>query len=272
MIRRLYFPIVTLFWVAMNLLLWRSEMSARSTGGSPVPVDLVWEKILTAPDDSSLVIHYQGRKLGHCRWAANIVEDRAADPAAEETEIEGRVRRTLGYTLDFEGNLVLEETPQRLRFAWHAGFGPRRTWRDMSLRLTLRPHTWEVRAEADKELVTFRQEESDRRWERQFTFEDLARPERVLAAFGLPFDLSWMSGLATGLGGIAPRRLALGLQWEARTDWFTLAQSRLRAYRLEARLLDKYRAVVIVSRVGEILRVELPNDLVLVNEAVALHP
>jgi len=34
-------------------------------------------------------------------------------------------------------------------------------------------------------------------------------------------------------------------------------------------VLDKYRAVVIVSRVGEILRVELPGDVVLVNEAIA---
>jgi len=33
-------------------------------------------------------------------------------------------------------------------------------------------------------------------------------------------------------------------------------------------LLDRYQAVVVVSRVGEILRVELPNGLLLVNEAL----
>ena len=40
----------------------------------------------------------------------------------------------------------------------------------------------------------------------------------------------------------------------------------VRAYRLEATVLDKYRMRVIVSRVGEILRVELPDGWELVND------
>jgi hypothetical protein len=43
----------------------------------------------------------------------------------------------------------------------------------------------------------------------------------------------------------------------------------VRVYRLQARLLDRYQIVVVVSRVGEILRVELPNGLLLVNEALS---
>ena len=35
-----------------------------------------------------------------------------------------------------------------------------------------------------------------------------------------------------------------------------------------ARLLDRYPIVIFVSRVGEILRVELPDNLVLVNEGL----
>ena len=53
MIPRVTFLSIAAFWVAMNLLLWRSEYGSRGSG-IPVPVDLVWRKNLTAPDTSSL--------------------------------------------------------------------------------------------------------------------------------------------------------------------------------------------------------------------------
>ena len=91
----------------------------------------------------------------------------------------------------------------------------------------------------------------------------------LLAGLGLPPATAWLATLAQGFKLPDPTTLALGLAWEARSDWFKLGHSRLRVYRVEARLLDKYRATVVLSRVGEILRVELPDDLVLVNEALA---
>ena len=46
---RIYFLIVTAFFVTMNVLLWRSEYGARSYQGSSLPSELVWEKVLTSP-------------------------------------------------------------------------------------------------------------------------------------------------------------------------------------------------------------------------------
>ena len=43
----------------------------------------------------------------------------------------------------------------------------------------------------------------------------------------------------------------------------------MRAYRLQARLLDRYQARIFVSRVGEILRVDLPDEVVLLNDQLA---
>jgi hypothetical protein len=40
----------------------------------------------------------------------------------------------------------------------------------------------------------------------------------------------------------------------------------VRAYRLKTRILDRYDIVIFVSRVGEILRVELPDEIVLTND------
>ena len=62
--------------------------------------------------------------------------------------------------------------------------------------------------------------------------------------------------------------MSLGLDWKARTDWLNIAHERVRAYRIEARLLDKYRAALVISRVGELMRVELPAGVQLVNETL----
>jgi hypothetical protein len=44
----------------------------------------------------------------------------------------------------------------------------------------------------------------------------------------------------------------------------------VRAYRLKATLLDRFHATFYVSPVGEILRVELPNKIVVVNDRVSV--
>jgi len=73
---------------------------------------------------------------------------------------------------------------------------------------------------------------------------------------GLPMDLSQLQSEATKLN------------WEARNDWLTMGNARIRVYRLTLKLLDRYEIGVLVSRVGEILRVELPEGVLLVNEAL----
>ena len=59
---RILFILIAGFWITMNFLLWRAEYSSQG-GGEEVPVKLVWRKILTAPDSSSLSIYQQGEKF-----------------------------------------------------------------------------------------------------------------------------------------------------------------------------------------------------------------
>jgi hypothetical protein len=56
------------------------------------------------------------------------------------------------------------------------------------------------------------------------------------------------------------------LRWEARYESVKLGHASIRAYRLRLNLLDHFAAVIFVSRVGEILRVELPGGIVLAND------
>ena len=69
---RIYFLTVVAFWLVMNALLLRSQWGAHSRIGSAVPPEVVWEKILSAPDTSSLDIYEHSNKVGICHWVANV--------------------------------------------------------------------------------------------------------------------------------------------------------------------------------------------------------
>src|SRR5512136_508398 len=98
MLTRAALMVLTLFWLAMNVLLWRSEFGPRNPMGSVVPVEAVWRKILTAPDDSALEIRHRGKKIGFCHWAANLGRERATGKTlAEEALPEGSIERLSCY-------------------------------------------------------------------------------------------------------------------------------------------------------------------------------
>ena len=81
------------------------------------------------------------------------------------------------------------------------------------------------------------------------------------------------ASLLAGLG-FHPRQLlgaGLDLEWESRSDWLNLGSSRIRIYRLRARWMNRFDIVLLISRAGEILRITLPGDLELRNEAMIWH-
>lgn len=267
-LKRVWLPLVTLFWVAMNALLWRAEMAARSDGGSPVSPDLVWDRMLTAPDESALEIRHAGRKVGWVRWIPRIEEEPPAE-AAERELPEGRVERVTGYTIVLDGSVAVPDTDQRYRFSGQLSFDPARQWRALSLRVTRRPQVWEVRADLREQALTFRWGEEPGGWEQRFTFAELANPEALLAALGLPLPGGWLRALFPALNPGQARPAALGLSWDTRSDWLPLGSARTRIFRVRAQVLDRHEVVLVLSRVGEIFRLDLPGRLTLVNDAVA---
>src|SRR5262245_44408715 len=114
MFNRVYFPLIVLFWVVMNVLLWRAEFGGGTEAVSSVSSEVVWQKILTAPDDSTLEITWNGKRIGYCRWVANVGEELATGKiASEDYTPEGMIRRLGRYTVDLEGNVLSGEPPTR---------------------------------------------------------------------------------------------------------------------------------------------------------------
>lgn len=280
--RRLAFLAITAFFVTMNVLLWRSEFRPQGEG-TPVPLAVVWEKILRAPDDSDLEIFHQKKKIGHLRWAANAGETATTNTApADDGLQEGMVRKVGGYTIDIlDGRLDLGEARRRVRFTMNTTFSTNHQWQMFGVQLLQRPLSLDLAASATNETVTVSFRDGDESTSRTFTFAQLRDPKALLQAVAGPVPLGLLTGgLLGGLGegGASPelaalpalQKLSLGLQWDSRQDWLKVGSAKLRCYRLQTRLLEKHQAVVYVSRVGEILRVELPDGYVLQNTRMLL--
>ena len=145
MFGRVVFILVTAFWITMNVLLWRSEFGSGKKVGSAVPIATVWQKILTAPDDSSLEIWRHGQRIGRCRWVANVGDETATGKVTpNEFEPEGQVSQPTGYSIDFEGTFAVAELDNRLRLNFHAEFSTNHHWREFTLRGGVKPALWEM--------------------------------------------------------------------------------------------------------------------------------
>src|SRR5258708_27631638 len=116
MFARACFVLLSAFWITMNVLLWRAEYGGHPGLGSTVPAQVVLQKILTAPDSSSLTVFHKGKKIGFCHWITSVGED-LAKMSAGETPPEGMVRKIVNYRLELDGNLMLWGVTDRLRFA-----------------------------------------------------------------------------------------------------------------------------------------------------------
>jgi hypothetical protein len=270
MVQRLALLTITLFWVMMNVLLWRSEFAGKNHAGGLVPLTVVWRKILTAPDSSSLEITRHGEKIGYCRWSPAEGRTGAGKWLTFDAPAPGGDEAASDYKIDVEGNLLLTGAANQLRFDLSVRFDTNQVWQEFHLRLNLRPGRWEVHSLAADRTVRLRVEDDEGASEHVITFATLADPEALAREFDVAAPLGALGAL--GLQPHAPAGGAFvpGLKWEAREDRISIGHTPVRAYRLEARLLGHYDVVVVLSRVGEILRVELPGDLVLMNDQLDL--
>lgn len=272
MVQRLTFVAIALFWVVMNVLLWRSEFG-RGESGAAIPVATVWHKMLTAPDNSSLTVFHKGKRVGFCRWSVNLGQELSTGQiSTEEYAPEGRIENLTGYTIDLEGSVALGASTNRLTFDLSLKLSTNQMWRELRLRSGYQRNIWEIRSNAGDETVRLRVDNEGQKWDATITFAELKNPERVLTDLIGPAAPVIAAGLGLPLRPSPGQTgLSINLPWEARSDWITIAHARVKAYRLTARLLDRYKISVLVSRVGEIIRVDLPGDVILVNDDIASY-
>ena len=265
MLSRAVLLVLAAFWLTMNVLLWRAEYGGHPGLGSSVPAHLVWEKLLTAPDSSSLAIYRHGQRIGYCHWITGIGQT-LARPNSSGAPPEGMVPNIANYHLELEGNLFVAGPAERLRFDTQLILGADQQWREFDLRLNMRPGMWQVHSSAAEQRVRIAWQDHGDKFERVLTFADLQHPEALLQEFGGPIALAMWSGLGLQPANAPKSQPSWRVDWEARLESIRLGHSSVRAYRLEAHLVDRFAVVVFVSRAGEILRIELPDQIMLTND------
>jgi hypothetical protein len=269
MLNRFLFIALAGFWLTMSYLLWKSEIRGRYQPGNEIPVELVFEKILTSPDNSNLEIRRRGKRIGYLRWSASIGEETAIGRRADLDAPIGMIRRLKSYTIDADGGFTGLNNPQHYKFFTSVEFATNFTWQKFSVRLNQRPFTAEVRGDLADQSAIFRLSDSETEWEQTVPLEDLKNPRKLVVKFGGP-----VVGNAVGMlmeeGVAKARRTTAQLKWQAHNDWLTVGYARFRVYRLRAELSEGQEIVIYVSRVGEIMKAELPNDVVVVNDELRL--
>jgi hypothetical protein len=263
---RVVFILVTAFWLTMNVLLWQTQFGSRRTEGS-VPVAIVWEKILTAPDDSSLTVLHQGRLVGACHLRTAVGEQWSA--IGDENVPSGPPEKNRGYRLRLDGSAVVPEWTNRIRFDAELKFDRGHAWQDMTARVTVRPVTWEIHSVAAEKNIHLKMEGGGSAFNVVLNFSDLQNPSALTYKLLGPAaaELTAEAGLPSVPSGSSAA--GLGLMWDAYDDTLRIGHSVVQVYRLHTRLLDRYDLNMIVSRAGEILRVQLPNDTLLLNDHLA---
>jgi hypothetical protein len=263
MFSRVILIALTGFWVTMNVLLWRAEYGRKAGLGTSVPARVVWDKILTSPDSSSLTIWRNGKKIGFCHWITSVSEDLSRVSSNDEPP-EGMVRDIVNYRLELGGNVSLSQPNDRLRFDSHLTLGRKGQWQAFDLRLTLRPNTWEIRSTAAERKIRLNWQDDTEIFTRSFGFSDLEHPEAIVKELGGPMAEAILSG--SGLLSGETNQAPIEIHWDARHESIRLGHSPVEVYRLETHLLNRFDVVVFVSRAGEILRAELPEGIILSND------
>ena len=128
MYARLTFLGIAAFWVTMNVLLWRLEFGVRG-GDTSVPPQLVWRKILTAPDASSLSVYQKGDRMGYCEFSTGVGQQMAAFDEGKPPP-DGFTAHA-GYQLHIAGNVSLGDFTNRLKFDGRARFDRFRQWEEL---------------------------------------------------------------------------------------------------------------------------------------------
>jgi hypothetical protein len=264
---RVLFLLITTFFLIMNVLLWRAEFGARSQSGSTVPPEVVFRKMLLAPDDSRLEIRHHRAFAGSLTLSPSIGEEHAPGKIiTDEPQPEGMIKRVSGYNLLCDGFIALDANT-RVKVEFQIRLNTNYVWQDWRLRLNLRPapYVWEVRSVAAEQTVRFLSEDDGGITERVFKFSELHNPEKILRELGGPFLPGTLMALGIPLHVGASANASLGLTWQARNDRLQIGHAQIKGYRLKARLLDRFEASIFVNTLGEVMRVDLPDEIVLMN-------
>lgn len=253
MVARLTFLAVVAFWLAMNFFLWRAEYGSRG-GDIPVPFELVWKKILTAPDPSSLSVYQNRERMGYAEISTSVGQQMAA---LDEDKLppDGLVKRA-GHQIHLAGNVAFGDFTNRFKFDGRAVFSATRQWQEFQLKITSRLVVLELHSLATNQSLHLSISGDGLNLERDLTFAELQNPDALVRAFAGNFAVALLGTM--DLPALTPAAAEKKNSWDARRTRVKIGHESIPVYRLETAALGR-TVTVDVSTLGEILRIDLPG-------------
>jgi hypothetical protein len=252
---RLTFLAIAAFWVTMNVLLWRSEYGEQA-GRMPVPAEVVWRKIITAPDASSLSVYQHGDRMGYCEFSTSIGQEMATVDG-DNPPPDGLVKRA-GYQIHLAGNVAVGDFTNRVKFDGRVRFNNLRAWRELTLKISSRAMTVEIHSLATNQTAQVRLAMEGAVMERNLAFADLQNPSALMRAFVGDFADTILE--VFNLPDVTAVAGAQKMEWSSNRTRVKIGTQEVPVYRLETTVLGR-TITVDVSTLGEILRVQLPGNL-----------
>ena len=252
---RLTFFAIAAFWVTMNVLLWRAEYGSHS-GGTPVPLELVWRKILTAPDASSLSVYQNHDRMGYCEFSTSVGQEMAAVDA-DRPPPEGLVKHA-GYQIHLAGNIAFGDFTNRMKFDGRVLFSAARAWREINLRISSRFTSVDLHSLATNQTVHLKFSSEGGVLEKNLSFTELQNPDALIRILAGNFADTFLGVM--DLPDLAETSAAQKLEWRATRTRVKIGTEEVPVYRIETSFLG-HAVLADVSTLGEILRVELPGNV-----------
>jgi len=265
MLNRAFFALLALFWVTMNFLLWRAEYGVPNLSGTPVATSMIWDKILTAPDSSFLTIRHHGTTIGFCRWSTAVSEELATmDEAPSGAE---PLRK---YRIRLEGDIQMPESKDNLRFECRLILANRTDWSEFSVQARYQSLVVRVHSLAQEQTVHVSITNGPAVMDRTIGFNELQNPQVLLSTLVGPL----MSGLREN-AELPPLQQSAGaklepVRWQAWADTLYISHQPLRVYRINGRIAGLFDVVLHISPVGEIFKVQLPDNTVLLHDRMVV--
>jgi hypothetical protein len=263
MLYRVTFLLITLFWVTMNVLLWRSEYGRHSIYGSAVSPKVVWRKVLNAPDESLLDILQNGKRIGNCRWSTAISE---AFATMDEAPTPGAAEKLRRYRLQLEGSATLPDVPGRLHFECDLTLSNQVAWEEFELHIHKRPMGMDIHSKAGEQTVRITASDGEDTFDRVFSFSELQNPQALVASLAGPMASGMLDGFYLPAASPGRTNTVPAVECEAHRDVLNIGHQSVHVYRVNARLANQFDVVIYVSDAGELFRVELPDGIVLLHD------
>lgn len=260
---------ITAFWCLMSYLLLRSEFGDLHAVGTPIPPTLIWKRLLESSDQSLLALTHHGltNRIGSFKWLPTTVETNltSADNGIELPE--GMTHGILGYTIDFDGNLILPDASptNRIRLSSQIRTDAAGAWTHLHLQIALKPRIWTIEADASDTSVRVHTENAGVVDEAVYTIKDVLTSQGLLSQLGLFGEYSAMLPALMAKHNSASSSF---FTVDARQDHrLRFGGQKIRCYRLRFTALGSYIIDVFVNpQSGEVIRVNFPNRVSLINE------